>query len=115
MILYRLSDDSLGLAPASTVDYDFVVAMPTRTGHEVLLGRNVHVFLSSEGAGAAQNMNMLVFYSHDFGATFTNRNTSDLIPANGVFAGLVPAIGTNIRIRVDAPDGGTLTSSLHLA
>ncbi len=83
------------------VDYDFEIVVPLERGGEVLMGRTVSLFLSE--VGVAADGELRVAYSHDFGGTFADRGTLDVLPAGGVFFSTFEAIGTNIRFTV-TPD-----------
>ena len=97
------------------VSADLRICVPILAGGEVLMGRNVSIwcFVATAGVG----LDLTIQYSVDFGATFADRGTVDLVaPGVPVFF-VTPALGTDVRIIWTNPDLGFdafLTSQVHL-
>lgn len=119
MHVVRRGDSGLTLFVdiGDSVDYDFEIVAPLSKGGEVLMGRTLNVFVGEVGTVA--DAEIRIFISHDFGVTFQDRGTVDIVAAAGVFFGTFDAIGTNMRVNV-VPDplavglSVTLNTELHL-
>ena len=106
-------DDQRNLLQFETAVYTFEICVRRNQGDEVVMGRNVHAYISEAGFGS---LNVTVQYSQDFGLAFADRGTVDVIAlgAAGFFEFL--ACGTDMQITIEAPDaaGAVIDVELHL-
>lgn len=108
-------DAARALGTPETVNYDMAIVLRRASGDSVVLGRNLHVVISETGGLAADSLNVRVFHSADDGASFIDRGTVDVVNPGSTFATVIPVVGTHMRIQVQAPSGGTLSSVIYLS
>ncbi len=108
-------DDNLAMLQNDVAVFDFEIMVPLDRGGEVVMGRNVEVFLSELGVGQCE---FTIEYSHDFGVTFAeDLNVGAIIcPIGGAVADTAVARGTNTRISVlaTAAAGSLINVECHL-
>ena len=104
--------DGVAIADGAREDLTFEISVPLAGGGEVLMGRKVLVWVTTD-----EDVEVTVEYSHDFGTTYVDRGTSDDVTA------LVPsytsydAHGTNVRIVINnsgPADPATVDVDAHL-
>lgn len=92
-------------AAGGTATLDFENLVQTEEGGEVVMGRQVRVFITTD-----TNIDVTVSYSHDFGAVFTDRGAAaDVATPADPLDITYDCHGTNVRILLTNNQVGAAT------